>query len=187
MSSRLVRPLTDSNGDFIDYGNGNQGNASQPEHNGAPRGSYEYYTGRQDSGVSGNNEAGPRSSFDYRADKPYEMPKPEQYVPHEDGGMQNLMAPPDDRNVYPQAAPVGPAAGLNLGRHAQTVECPWCHSVVTTQIKRRIGYKSGGAAVVVALLVWPLFWVPLVVPGLHRKVHYCPQCNRKIGRGRRNV
>ncbi|KAJ2664403.1 hypothetical protein IW148_001983 [Coemansia sp. RSA 1199] len=115
------------------------------------------------------------------------MSKPEQHILHEDGGMQNLMEPPDYRNVYPQAAPVEPAAGLNLGLHAQTVECPWCHSVVTTQIKQRIGYKSGGAAVVVALIIWPLFWVPLAMSGLRRKVHYCPQCNRKIGRGRRGV
>ncbi|KAJ1858500.1 hypothetical protein GGH12_002831 [Coemansia sp. RSA 1822] len=115
------------------------------------------------------------------------MSKPEQHILHEDGGMKNVMEPPDYRNVYPQAAPVEPAAGLNLGLHPQTVECPWCHSVVTTQIKQRIGYKSSSAAAVVALFVWPLFWVPLVMSGLRRKVHYCPQCNRKIGRGRRGV
>ncbi|KAJ1939253.1 hypothetical protein GGF37_004474, partial [Kickxella alabastrina] len=84
----------------------------------------------------------------------------------------------------PRAA--GPSAADGLGRQAQTVECPWCHAVVTTRIKRRIGFKAGGAAVLVAAIAWPLFWVPLVVPGLHRKTHYCPQCRRKIGRGRRS-
>ncbi|KAI9479864.1 hypothetical protein LPJ78_001010 [Coemansia sp. RSA 989] len=111
------------------------------------------------------------------------MPTP--YNPHEDGGMQNLQ-PPDYDSVYPEAEPAGPSAANNLGRHAQTVECPWCHAVVTTRVKRRLGYKAGGAAVVVAVIAWPLFWVPLLVPGLHRKIHYCPQCRRKIGRGRRH-
>lgn len=92
-----------------------------------------------------------------------------------------------DGEMYSPALPVGPMADNSLGRHSQTVECPWCHAVVNTQIKRRIGYKAGGAAVAAAIIAWPLFWVPLVIPGLHRKTHYCPQCHRKIGRGRRNV
>ncbi|KAJ2782577.1 hypothetical protein H4R18_002206 [Coemansia javaensis] len=101
-----------------------------------------------------------------------------------DGGMQNLTVP-DDRNVYPQAPPVGPEAAGNLGRKPQHVECPWCHASVQTRVKRQLGYKNGIAAGVVAVLMWPLFWVPLVIPGLHRKIHYCPQCNRMIGRGHR--
>ncbi|KAJ2878310.1 hypothetical protein FB639_003425, partial [Coemansia asiatica] len=88
--------------------------------------------------------------------------------------------------MYPESGPIGPVAAENLGRYSQTVECPWCHGLVTTRIKRRIGFKAGGAAVLVAAVAWPLFWVPLVVPGLHRKTHYCPQCRRKIGRGRRS-
>ncbi|KAJ2764201.1 hypothetical protein IWQ56_004578, partial [Coemansia nantahalensis] len=105
--------------------------------------------------------------------------------PPADSGMQNLMEPPDDRNVYPGAQPVGPDAANHLGRRAQTVECPWCHAVVTTNVRREMGLKNGGAALLVAIIAWPLFWVPLVVPGLHRKIHYCPQCRRKIGRGHR--
>ncbi|KAJ2375424.1 hypothetical protein IW150_002555 [Coemansia sp. RSA 2607] len=89
--------------------------------------------------------------------------------------------------MYGEGVPVGPSAAESLGRQAQTVECPWCHARVTTRIKRRIGFKAGGAAVLVAAIAWPLFWVPLVVPGLHRKTHFCPQCRRKIGRGRRYV
>ncbi|KAJ2706760.1 hypothetical protein FB645_001364 [Coemansia sp. IMI 203386] len=87
--------------------------------------------------------------------------------------------------MYPESDPIGPAAAGNLGRRSQAVECPWCHGLVNTRIKRRIGFKAGGAAVLVAAIAWPLFWVPLVVPGLHRKTHYCPQCRRKIGRGSR--
>ncbi|KAI8325011.1 hypothetical protein GQ54DRAFT_308802 [Martensiomyces pterosporus] len=83
--------------------------------------------------------------------------------------------------------PAGPSAAGNLGRQSQTVECPWCHTVVTTTVRKQIGVKAGGAAVAAAIIAWPLFWVPLVIPALQRKTHYCPQCNRKIGRGRRNV
>ncbi|KAJ1835045.1 hypothetical protein IWW55_005569 [Coemansia sp. RSA 2706] len=171
MASRLDRPLTDSKGNFIDYeGRRRRSSAS-------------------DSG-SGNHGHRRHSGTSLDSTQHVGMPEPEHYygrAPSEDGGMQNLMEPPDDNAVYPRAAPVGPDAGENLGRHSQTVECPWCHAVVTTRIKRRIGFKSGGAAVLVAVIAWPLFWVPLLVPGLHRKTHYCPQCRRKIGRGRRHA
>ncbi|KAJ2685107.1 hypothetical protein H4R19_006830 [Coemansia spiralis] len=115
-------------------------------------------------------------------------PDPPPYAgspPQNDGGMQNLVEPPDDRDVYPQAPPTGPDAANHLGRQPQTVECPWCHAVVTTRVRRQLGRKNAGVAIAVAIIAWPLFWVPLVVPGLHRKIHYCPQCQRKIGRGHR--
>ncbi|KAJ2397538.1 hypothetical protein GGI23_003499 [Coemansia sp. RSA 2559] len=110
-------------------------------------------------------------------------------VDHYNNGshMYSLMAPPNDSDVYSQADPVGPDAGNGLGRKSQVVECPWCHARVSTIVKRRLGYKAGGAAVLVAALVWPLFWVPLLIPGLHRKIHYCPECRRKIGRGHRRA
>ncbi|KAJ1719389.1 hypothetical protein LPJ53_005844 [Coemansia erecta] len=104
------------------------------------------------------------------------------------GGLQRRMPSVHSTSgygMYGEGAPTGPSAAESLGRQAQTVECPWCHARVTTRIKRRIGFKAGGAAVLVAAIAWPLFWVPLVVPGLHRKTHFCPQCRRKIGRGRR--
>ncbi|KAJ2556425.1 hypothetical protein GGH95_005370 [Coemansia sp. RSA 1836] len=101
-------------------------------------------------------------------------------------GMREPMLPDGD-DMYSPAPPVGPSAAGSLGRQSQTVECPWCHAVVSTRVRRKIGAKAGGAAVLVALIAWPLFWVPLLVPGLQRKTHYCPSCNRRIGRGRRNV
>ncbi|KAJ2848890.1 hypothetical protein IWW36_003012 [Coemansia brasiliensis] len=161
MASRLDQPLVDSKGNLVDYG-------------------AEHRSGQYDQDRNGQHDHD-RSSQHSRT---LAMPVPTPYNPHEDGGMQNLQ-PPDYDTVYPEAEPVGPSAAEGLGRHAQTVECPWCHAVVTTRVKRRLGYKAGGAAVVVAVIAWPLFWVPLVIPGLHRKIHYCPQCRRKIGRGRR--
>ncbi|KAJ2743092.1 hypothetical protein GGI20_004005 [Coemansia sp. BCRC 34301] len=101
-------------------------------------------------------------------------------------GMREPMLPDGD-DMYSPAPPIGPSTAGTLGRHSQTVECPWCHALVSTRIQRKIGAKAGGAAVLVALIAWPLFWVPLLVPGLQRKTHYCPSCNRRIGRGRRNV
>ncbi|KAJ2158790.1 hypothetical protein GGF46_003524 [Coemansia sp. RSA 552] len=158
-SSRLERPITDRKGDLVDRD-------EPPAYDGMYHESSGYGHARRGSGS---------------------MWTPEPYHEHHmnDGGMQNLMEPPDDRDVYPGAAPIGPNAAGSLGRKSQTVECPWCHAVITTRVKRRLGYKSGGAAVVVAIIAWPLFWVPLLIPGMHRKIHYCPQCRRKIGRGHR--
>ncbi|KAJ1734395.1 hypothetical protein LPJ61_001090 [Coemansia biformis] len=158
MASRLEKPITDSAGSLAEHGHGRHGGPSGSQLDPPP-----YLDGPQ-------RAPGPSTHSG-----PY----------HADGGMQNLMEPPDDRDVYPQAPPVGPDAASHLGRRPQTVECPWCHAVVTTRVRRQLGLKSGGAAVVVAIIAWPLFWVPLVVPGLHRKIHYCPQCQRKIGRGHR--
>ncbi|KAJ2828310.1 hypothetical protein FBU31_002949 [Coemansia sp. 'formosensis'] len=101
-------------------------------------------------------------------------------------GMREPMLPDGD-DMYSPAPPIGPSAAGSLGRQSQTVECPWCHALVSTRVRRKIGATAGGAAVLVAFIVWPLFWVPLLVPGLQRKTHYCPSCHRKIGRGRRNV
>ncbi|KAJ1824117.1 hypothetical protein LPJ60_001006 [Coemansia sp. RSA 2675] len=101
-------------------------------------------------------------------------------------GMREPMLPDGD-DMYSPAPPIGPSAAGGLGRQSQTVECPWCHALVSTRVHRQIGAKASGAAVLVAFIAWPLFWVPLLVPGLQRKTHYCPSCHRKIGRGSRNV
>ncbi|KAJ2751827.1 hypothetical protein GGI19_004231 [Coemansia pectinata] len=110
----------------------------------------------------------------------------EQAYRSQQAGMREPMLPDGD-DMYTPAPPIGPSAAGGLGRQSQTVECPWCHAVVSTRVKRKIGAKAGGAAALVAFIAWPLFWVPLLIPGLQRKTHYCPSCNRKIGRGRRNV
>ncbi|KAJ1944492.1 hypothetical protein FBU59_002584 [Linderina macrospora] len=131
-----------------------------------------------------HSEQRPRS---YLNPLPSQMPKgerPDYSDPERIPGLpplSSLNAPMDHYDYVP----AGPQAAGNLGREVMTVECPWCHYVVETHVKRSIGVKAGGAAVLAAAIAWPLFWVPLVVPGLHRKTHYCPQCKRKIGRGKR--
>ncbi|KAJ1675320.1 hypothetical protein EV182_001499 [Spiromyces aspiralis] len=71
----------------------------------------------------------------------------------------------------------------NLGWHSRALECPWCHANIQTEVRRKIRFKSGGSAVAVGLVFWPLFWVPLVIPQLKRHKHYCPSCHRCIGVG----
>ncbi|PIA15300.1 hypothetical protein COEREDRAFT_82060 [Coemansia reversa NRRL 1564] len=177
MPSKLNEPITD-------------GYSKQPNHtdrgNNNPYGQqHNLSRGSQDYNAYNNRYSGASYGTAQQTGGAMLIPGPYGDPNYEDGGMQNLRTPPDDSHVYPQAPPTGPNAAENLGRHPQTVECPWCHAVVTTKTKRRLGFKSGGAAVLVAAIAWPLFWVPLLIPGLHRKTHYCPQCNRKIGRGHR--
>ncbi|KAJ2493751.1 hypothetical protein IWW37_000382 [Coemansia sp. RSA 2050] len=159
----------------------------------------------QGEGISGNYAGAPEAQLSLTADDLFEDHTPtaqqrtwngeqSQGQPHGQDqtfytqhiGMREPMLP-DGNDMYSPAPPIGPSAAGGLGRQPQTVECPWCHAVVSTRVHRQIGAKAGGAAVLVALIAWPLFWVPLLVPGLQRKTHYCPSCHRKIGRGRRNA
>ncbi|KAJ2795971.1 hypothetical protein H4R21_004899 [Coemansia helicoidea] len=122
--------------------------------------------------------------------------------PPADSGAQNLVEPPTGRDARPQqqsadqtARPQEPPdeqelpddvlAALRLGRHPLAIECPWCHAEVTTKVKSSLAVKNVVGAVVVGVAAPPLFWVPLVMPGTHRRTHYCPQCKRRIGRGHR--
>ncbi|KAI9501651.1 hypothetical protein BX070DRAFT_40057 [Coemansia spiralis] len=180
MPSKLERPITGGIVTLQDLERRERNDAAPPptyrqSMHGEPSNRYSGYSRWQTGGFSQNptpHQAGGRISDSNSGF-------------HNDSHMLNLMAPPNDNNVYPQADPVGPNPANNLGRQSQTVECPWCHYRVNTLVKRRIGFKAGGAAVLIAAIAWPLFWVPLVVPGLHSKTHYCPQCRRKIGKGHR--
>ncbi|KAJ1666005.1 hypothetical protein IW140_000569 [Coemansia sp. RSA 1813] len=171
MASKLERPLTSGIVTLQDLERRERANAAQPPP-----------TYRQ---TMHGNPGGMNSGY---SSFPADRQQPRASVDSYNNGshMFNLMAPPNDNDVYAQADPVGPDAANSLGRSSQVVECPWCHARVNTKIKRRIGYKAGGAAVLIAAIAWPLFWVPLLIPGLHRKIHYCPECRRKIGRGRRS-
>ncbi|KAJ1953279.1 hypothetical protein EC988_003085 [Linderina pennispora] len=134
-----------------------------------------------------NSEQHPVRRQSYLNPLPSQMPKgqrPDYHDPERIPGLPPLSSLSGPVDHYDHV-PAGPQAVGNLGREVTTVECPWCHYVVETNVKRSIGVKAGGAALITAAIAWPLFWVPLVVPGLQRKTHYCPQCKRKIGRGHR--
>ncbi|KAJ2808247.1 hypothetical protein H4R21_000132 [Coemansia helicoidea] len=126
----------------------------------------------------------------------YEAPWPPSYqdpAPSSDkappppvtSGAQNLVEPPTDRDTRLQQQSADALADDPHRRHPLAIECPWCHTEVTTKVKSRLGVKNVVGAVVVGVAAPPLFWVPLVMPGTHRRTHYCPQCKRRIGRGHR--
>ncbi|KAJ2808257.1 hypothetical protein H4R21_000142 [Coemansia helicoidea] len=116
--------------------------------------------------------------------------------PPVDSGAQNVVEAPTDRDTHPQQQPVDQAVRLQqqsadalaadgLIRLPMGIECPRCHAQVITYVKSRLGVKNVLGAIVVGVAAPPLFWLPLVMPGTHRRIHYCPKCDHKIGRGHR--
>ncbi|KAJ2773913.1 hypothetical protein IWQ57_001067 [Coemansia nantahalensis] len=130
------------------------------------------------------------------SDKPTAPSSDKAPPPPVDSGAQNVVEAPTDRGTHPQQQPVDQAVRLQqqsadalaadgLIRLPMSIECPRCHAQVITYVKSRLGVKNVLGAIVVGVAAPPLFWLPLVMPGTHRRIHYCPKCDHKIGRGHR--
>jgi len=74
----------------------------------------------------------------------------------------------------------------NLGRNATGLQCPYCQRQTVTHVHDAIGVGTVVAVIVLAILFWPLCWLPLCVPGCKRTTHYCGHaaCGRKVGETR---
>jgi len=68
----------------------------------------------------------------------------------------------------------------HLGRLAANYTCPYCSHVGPTILKEKLGVCSIIAIVVLVVVFWPLFWLPLIMPGCKDKEHICPNCHRKV-------
>ncbi|KAJ2769667.1 hypothetical protein IWQ57_003008, partial [Coemansia nantahalensis] len=149
--------------------------------------------------TSGSSVQDPPPAYEATWPRSYQDPAPSSDKappPPVTSGAQNVVEPPADRGTHPQQQPVDQAVrrqGLPVDaladdphrRHPLAIECPRCHAQVITYVKSRLGVKNVVGAAVVGVTAPPLLWVPLVMPGTHRRTHYCPQCKRKIGRGHR--
>ena len=71
----------------------------------------------------------------------------------------------------------------NLGRNATGLLCPHCHRQTVTAVDDVLGVGTVVAVILIAILFWPLCWLPLCVPSCKRTNHYCGHhtCGKKVG------
>ncbi|KAM3131506.1 hypothetical protein pb186bvf_016436 [Paramecium bursaria] len=61
------------------------------------------------------------------------------------------------------------------------IKCPYCHVTTFTQIESSVG---GGAClwtVIVLLLCWPCFFIPLIMDDCRDIIHRCASCGSDVG------
>jgi LITAF-like zinc ribbon domain len=91
----------------------------------------------------------------------------------------------------PQGAPAGAgtaagAAGatqLNsgqLGRDPKRIQCPFCGQHTITRARTQIDVFTIVMVVLLVIFFWPLFWLPLVLPGCKTTEHFCSHCHAKV-------
>ena len=61
--------------------------------------------------------------------------------------------------------------------------CPYCNTAnVPTRTVARPDIWTLGAVVLILIVFWPLFWVPLVLRMCKTVLHYCTSCGTQVGR-----
>jgi hypothetical protein len=72
---------------------------------------------------------------------------------------------------------------LEFGRRPAFLSaCPYCQSLnVRTRLQTYPSWKTWVAVLLIALVFWPLAWVPLVVDCTKTTEHYCPNCHAVVG------
>lgn len=88
------------------------------------------------------------------------------------------------------AAPATTAAGRQFPQLPPTfgrkpafmATCPYCQSVnVRTRLQTFPSWVTWLAVLLIALVFWPLAWIPLVVDCTKTTEHYCPNCHALVG------
>lgn len=71
----------------------------------------------------------------------------------------------------------------NLGRNSAGLQCQHCGKETVTYVKDMIGLTTIIAVIALALLFWPLCWVPFCVPSCKRTHHHCGHdgCRKMVG------
>ena len=84
--------------------------------------------------------------------------------------------------TYTTPPPSGMPA-IGLGRFPCQLTCPYCNHRMCTRTRDQVTGLTIAIMVIVVLLFWPLFWLPLCMPSCKATEHYCGNgsCNRKVG------
>mmetsp|Transcript_7803 Transcript_7803/g.9368 ORF Transcript_7803/g.9368 Transcript_7803/m.9368 type:complete len:170 (+) Transcript_7803:91-600(+) len=81
----------------------------------------------------------------------------------------------------PAAQPVAPSPMPVFGRDPTGFACPHCQKNCVTRTRHHPDWVTIVAIILLVLFFWPLFWLPLCLPGCQTVDHYCSCCNRKVG------
>jgi lipopolysaccharide-induced tumor necrosis factor-alpha factor len=70
-----------------------------------------------------------------------------------------------------------------FGREPQRVDCPHCHSDVTTVVRYDMGLFGWLAAAGLCFFLWPFCccFLPFCIDAFKDAKHYCPNCKELIG------
>ena len=71
----------------------------------------------------------------------------------------------------------------NLGRSPTGLKCPHCHRETITIVEEQVGMITISVTILLAIVFWPLCWLPFCVPSCQRTIHYCghDSCRKKVG------
>lgn len=69
---------------------------------------------------------------------------------------------------------------MGLGYEPKEITCPFCEHQGVTSIRSTVDLFTITAVVIIFLVFWPLFWIPLVAPGCKVTEHFCTHCHRKV-------
>ena len=85
--------------------------------------------------------------------------------------------------TYTTPPPTGNGGGFIYGlEHAPCrLNCPFCAVEMTTTTQEQVAGVTIVAVVILLLVFWPLFWLPLCLPSCKTVKHYCTHCHRKVG------
>jgi len=71
----------------------------------------------------------------------------------------------------------------DLGRQPFGLRCQHCNRETITIVEDRIGMGTVIATVFLAIVFWPLCWLPFCLPSCKRTNHFCghDSCRKKVG------
>jgi len=101
--------------------------------------------------------------------------------PHHTSGL--ALVPATNAVVVTTNTIIGSRAKLRLDRQPCKLICPHCHKETITIVEDRIGMGTILATILIAIVFWPLCWLPLCCSSCKQTVHFCglDSCRRKIG------
>ncbi|KAJ1947120.1 hypothetical protein FBU59_001912 [Linderina macrospora] len=95
---------------------------------------------------------------------------------------QNKDNMPQDRAIPGQQMKLDPGTYIEIEGAPAKLDCPYCHLPIITQIKTKTGTKTVVAAVAIAVVFWPLAFIPFVSKRMKKSVHICPHCRKDLGK-----
>lgn len=87
---------------------------------------------------------------------------------------------PTESQVAVATATEEPVLMRGLGLYPKQITCPYCHRDGKTNIHTSADMATIITIIVLLMLFWPIFWLPLVLPGCKKVEHFCQFCHRKV-------
>ncbi|KAF4696650.1 hypothetical protein FOZ60_016661 [Perkinsus olseni] len=84
-------------------------------------------------------------------------------------------------NPQPGPMPPAPMAAVYFDHEPTTVKCPYCQHTGPTKVDHQVSAGSWICVAILALLFFPLAWLPCCCQSCQQADHKCASCNTKVG------